>query len=422
MPLEITIIALSLLVGFLLGWIVSRNRYDKKGNNNSENVSTIIELNREIAAKDQKIEDLNNSIAKQEQKLKLEFENLAGKILEENSKKFTEQNKSALKDLLDPLGIKMSEFKDKVQETYVKGTRERSALTEQIKGLTELNKKMSQDATNLTKALKGDSKVQGDWGEFKLEMILEKAGLVSGIHYSAQPTYKDEDGLLKRPDFIIKLPEDKNLIIDSKVSLTAYEAFCSSEQKEEKDRYLKEHLRSVKGHIKELSAKNYQKLYQINSPDYVLMYIPIEPAFIMAIQSDPELMGWAVENKNIVLVATSTLLATLSMVSSIWKQEDQKRNVIEIARQSGALYDKFVGFSEDLIDVGKRMDSAKNSYEGAMKKLVAGKDNLVRKTENIKKLGAKTQKSIPDPLLNRAEIIKGNGNDPSDVDANDLDE
>ena len=422
MSIELIIIALSLLLGFLAGWIVSRNRYDKKGENSLEDVSTIIELNREIAAKDQKIEDLNISIAKQEEKLKMEFENLAGKILDENSKKFTEQNRNTLKDILDPLGVKMAEFKEKVQETYVKGTRERSALTEQIKGLTELNKKMSQDATNLTNALKGDSKVQGDWGEFKLEMILEKAGLVSGIHYTTQPTYKDEDGALKRPDFIIKLPEDKNLIIDSKVSLTAYEAFCSCEQEEEKERYLKEHLKSVKGHIKELNAKNYQKLYQINTPDYVLMYIPVEPAFIMAIQDDPELMGWAVEKKNIVLVATSTLLATLSMVSSIWKQEDQKRNVIEIARQSGALYDKFVGFSEDLIDVGKRMDSAKTSYEGAMKKLVDGKDNLVRKTEKIKKLGAKTQKSIPDSLLNRAEVIDDYENDRSDVGANDLDE
>ncbi len=422
MSIEIIIIALSLLLGFLAGWIVSRNRYDKKGENSLEDVSTIIELNREIAAKDQKIEDLNISIAKQEEKLKMEFENLAGKILDENSKKFTEQNRNTLKDILDPLGVKMAEFKEKVQETYVKGTRERSALTEQIKGLTELNKKMSQDATNLTNALKGDSKVQGDWGEFKLEMILEKAGLVSGIHYTTQPTYKDEDGALKRPDFIINLPEEKNLIIDSKVSLTAYEAFCSCEKEEEKERYLKEHLKSVKGHIKELNAKNYQKLYQINTPDYVLMYIPIEPAFIMAIQDDPELMGWAVEKKNIVLVATSTLLATLSMVSSIWKQEDQKRNVIEIARQSGALYDKFVGFSEDLIDVGKRMDSAKNSYEGAMKKLVDGKDNLVRKTEKIKKLGAKTQKSIPDSLLDRAEAIDDYENDRSDVGANDLDE
>jgi len=404
MTTEIIITILALPLGFLAGWILSRKKYDNANTGREEDVTTLIALNREIAAKNQKIEDLKELIEKQEDKLKIEFENLASKILEENSKKFTEQNKTSLKDLLDPLGVKMKEFKEKVQETYVKGTRERSALTEQIKGLTELNMKMTQEANNLTSALKGDSKTQGDWGEFRLEMVLEKAGLVSGIHYTTQSSFTDEDGFAKRPDFIIKLPEDKNLIIDSKVSLTAYEAFCSSENKEEKEQHLKDHLKSIKNHIKDLNAKNYQKLYQINTPDYVLMFIPIEPAFIMAVQSDPELMGWAVENKNIVLVATSTLLATLSMVSSIWKQEDQKKNVIEIARQSGALYDKFVGFSEDLIDVGKRMDSAKKSYEGAMNKLVEGKDNLVRKTENIKKLGAKTQKSIPSPLLDRAKI------------------
>jgi len=402
MGTEILLIILSLCLGFLGGWIVSKRRNQGEDLRETDDTKTIIGLNREIAAKDQQIEILQEQSEKQEDKLRDQFENLATKILDQTSKKFTDQNKDNLKDILDPLGVRIKEFENKVSETYIKSTKERSTLAQQIKNLSELNIKISEDAINLTRALKGDSKTQGDWGEFKLEMILEKAGLVKGIHYSTQGSYQDEEGKNKRPDVIVNLPDDKCLIIDSKVSLTAYANYYQSEDVQEKEAHLKEHIASVKKHVQDLCSKNYQKLYQINAPDYVLMFVPIEPAFMLAIQTDQELMAWAVEKKNIVIVPTSTLLATISMVSSIWKQEDQKKNVIEIARQGGALYDKFVGFVEDLLSVGKKLNSAKDSYDGAMNKLSTGKDNLVRKTENIRLLGAKTSKSLPEILIDRA--------------------
>ena len=400
--LDTLIIILLLLIFVALVALAYRSFKEKESTANGDEAQTIIDLNREIAAKDQEIKNLREINEGQEEKLRTQFENLATKILDDTTKKFTDQNKVNLNNILDPLGVKIKEFEKKVNDTYVKGTKERSTLAEQIKNLSELNIRMSKDAVNLTKALKGDSKTQGDWGEFKLEMILEKAGLMNGVHYSTQGSFQDEEGKHKRPDVIVNLPEGKCLVIDSKVSLTAYANYYQSEDDEEREGHLKDHVTSMKNHVQDLSSKNYQKLYQINAPDYVLMFVPIEPAFMLAIHADQDLMAWAVEKKNIVIVPTSTLLATISMVSSIWKQEDQKRNVLEIARQGGALYDKFVGFVDDLINVGKRLKSAKDSYDGAMNKLSTGKDNLVRKTENIKALGAKTSKSLPDSLIQRA--------------------
>ena len=398
-----TLISILLLLIFVaLVALAYRSFKEKESTANGDEAQTIIDLNREIAAKDQEIKNLREINEGQEEKLRTQFENLATKILDDTTKKFTDQNKVNLNNILDPLGVKIKEFEKKVNDTYVKGTKERSTLAEQIKNLSELNIRMSKDAVNLTKALKGDSKTQGDWGEFKLEMILEKAGLMNGVHYSTQGSFQDEEGKHKRPDVIVNLPEGKCLVIDSKVSLTAYANYYQSEDDVEREGHLKDHVTSMKNHVQDLSSKNYQKLYQINAPDYVLMFVPIEPAFMLAIHADQDLMAWAVEKKNIVIVPTSTLLATISMVSSIWKQEDQKRNVLEIARQGGALYDKFVGFVDDLINVGKRLKSAKDSYDGAMNKLSTGKDNLVRKTENIKALGAKTSKSLPDSLIQRA--------------------
>ena len=391
-----------LLIFVALVALAYRSFKEKESKANGDEAQTIIDLNREIAAKDQEIKNLREINEGQEEKLRTQFENLATKILDDTTKKFTDQNKVNLNNILDPLGVKIKEFEKKVNDTYVKGTKERSTLAEQIKNLSELNIRMSKDAVNLTKALKGDSKTQGDWGEFKLEMILEKAGLMNGVHYSTQGSFQDEEGKHKRPDVIVNLPEGKCLVIDSKVSLTAYANYYQSEDDEEREGHLKDHVTSMKKHVQDLSSKNYQKLYQINAPDYVLMFVPIEPAFMLAIHADQDMMAWAVEKKNIVIVPTSTLLATISMVSSIWKQEDQKRNVLEIARQGGALYDKFVGFVDDLINVGKRLKSAKDSYDGAMNKLSTGKDNLVRKTENIKALGAKTSKCLPDSLIQRA--------------------
>ena len=400
--LDTLIIILLLLIFVALVALAYRLFKEKKSTANGDEAQTIIDLNREIAAKDQEIKNLREINEGREEKLRIQFENLATKILDDTTKKFTDQNKVNLNNILDPLGVKIKEFEKKVNDTYVKGTKERSTLAEQIKNLSELNIRMSKDAVNLTKALKGDSKTQGDWGEFKLEMILEKAGLMNGVHYSTQGSFQDEEGKHKRPDVIVNLPEGKCLVIDSKVSLTAYANYYQSEDDEEREGHLKDHVTSMRNHVQDLSSKNYQKLYQINAPDYVLMFVPIEPAFMLAIHADQDMMAWAVEKKNIVIVPTSTLSATISMVSSIWKQEDQKRNVLEIARQGGALYDKFVGFVDDLINVGKRLKSAKDSYDGAMNKLSTGKDNLVRKTENIKALGAKTSKSLPDSLIQRA--------------------
>ena len=265
-----------------------------------------------------------------------------------------------------------------------------------------MNLQMSQDAQNLVKALKGDTKAQGDWGEIQLERILERSGLRKGEEYSVQGSYTDEDGNRKRPDVIINLPEEKKIIVDSKVSLVDYERFVSEEEGDQKNIYLKAFINSVKRHIKDLSDKEYQNLFQEESLDFVLMFIPIEPAFSMAIQYGENLYVDAYD-KNIIIVSPSTLLATLRTIANIWKQEYQRRSVIEIAKQSGALYDKFVGFVDDLIDVGNRMDQAKSSYEGAMNKLKTGTGNLVGRAEKIKELGAKTSKSLPQNIVERAK-------------------
>ncbi|MBT7242459.1 MAG: DNA recombination protein RmuC, partial [Flavobacteriaceae bacterium] len=323
-------------------------------------------------------------------------------ILDKKSDKFTEQNKKNLDLLLNPLHKKIESFEKKVETSQKESVGMHAALKQQLEGLKDLNQQMSKEAINLTKALKGDSKSQGDWGEIQLEIILEKAGLSNGIHFTSQGGYRDENENLKKPDFIINLPDNKHLIVDSKVSLTAYEGYFSSENKEEKDNHLKKHIASIKKHIKELSEKEYTELYGINTPDYVLMFVPIEAALLIAFNENNKLYLEAFD-KNVVLVSTSTLLATLSTVSSIWKQEDQKRNVIEIARQAGALYDKFVGLVEDLTGVGKKLDAAKNEYSAAMNKLVDGRGNLVNSVEKIKKLGAKAKKSIPEQILLRSK-------------------
>ncbi len=335
--------------------------------------------------------------------LRNEFENLANRLLEEKSQKFASQNQESLTTILAPLKEKIKSFEDGVEKRFLEETKDRVSLKKEIEQLRALNNQLSKDAVNLTNALRGDNKSQGDWGEFRLEMVLEKAGLTSGIHFQTQTSYRDQDGRQKRPDFIINLPKEKHLVIDSKVSLTAYERFYSATNQEEKDQYLKEHLASVRRHLKDLSNKNYQQLYQINSPDYLLMFIPLDAAFTTATQYDPGLFNEALD-KNIVIVTTSTLLATMRTVSFIWKQEKQKSSVLEIARQSGMLYDKFVGFVTDLQLIGTRLDSVQTSYYNAMNKLSDSKkygDTLIGRAEKIKELGAKTSKSLPKELLDR---------------------
>ena len=351
---------------------------------------------------EEKLLEQKKEVTQLQNKFSKEFENLANKILDEKSEKFTKQNRKNLDLLLNPLQEKIASFEKKVELSQKESFGMHSAFKQQIEGLEKLNQQMSKEATNLANALKGDSKVQGDWGEVQLEIILEKAGLSNGIHYSTQGGYRDENGNLKKPDFIINLPESKHLIVDSKVSLTAYEEYYSSEKDEIKDEKLKKHILSIKKHIKELSEKQYTELYGINTPDYVLMFVPIEAALLIALNKHKKLYLDAFD-KNVVLVSTSTLLATLSTISSIWKQEEQKKNVMEIARQAGALYDKFEGFVSDLMGVGKKLDAAKTDYSSAMNKLVEGRGNLINSVEKIKKLGIKTKKSLPESIIKRSK-------------------
>lgn len=349
----------------------------------------------------EKLKEQADEVSKLQEKFSKDFEILANKILEDKSNKFTEKNKENMELILNPLQEKIQSFEKKVEDTHKESIEKQSALRQQILGLKELNEQMSKDAVNLTKALKGDSKKQGDWGELRLETILEKAGLQKDIHFSTQDGYRDEEEKLKKPDLIINLPDNKHLIIDSKVSLTGYERFFSAENELDEKSGLKKHVQSIQKHIKELGTKNYSDLYGINSPDYVIMFVPIEPALMIALQQDQDLYLQALD-KNVVMVSTSTLLATLTTVASIWKQEDQKRNVIEIARQAGALYDKFEGLVQDLIKVGKQLNASQEGYKSAMNKLTEGKGNLISRVENLKILGAKTKKALPPNLLERA--------------------
>jgi DNA recombination protein RmuC len=348
----------------------------------------------------EKLELNKDEVEKLQEKFTKEFENLANKILTNNSKTFKEQNKESIEGILNPLKEKIDGFEKKVAESQKESIGMHSALKEQLRGLKDLNLQMSKEAINLTKALKGDSKVQGDWGETQLEMLLEKANLTKGIHFETQGGYRDDEGKLKKPDFIINLPDDRHLIIDSKVSLTAYESYTSSDDDTEKENSLKKHLESLRKHIKDLSSKKYDALYEINTPDYVLMFVPIEPALMIALNNSNDLYLEALD-KNVVLVSTSTLLATLSTVSSMWRQENQKKNVLAIAEQAGRLYDQFVNLTDDLIKVGNQLKTVQGSYDTSMKKLT-GKGNLITKVERIKVLGAKTSKNLNKNLLDRA--------------------
>lgn len=341
-------------------------------------------------------------VEKLQEKFTKEFENLANKILEEKTTKFTEQNKENLKNILSPLQDKIQLFEKKVEDTHKESIDYHAALRQQILGLREMNEQMSKETLNLTKALKGDSKMQGNWGELILERVLEKSGLEKGREYEVQQSFTTEEGNRVQPDVIINLPDGKKMIVDSKVTLTAYEKYINEEDDNQKSQYLKEHLVSLKRHIDQLSEKNYHDLYQMESPDFVLLFIPIESAFALALNEDTTLYNKAFE-KNIVIVTPSTLLATLRTIDSMWTNQKQQENAVEIARQAGALYDKFHGLLSDLISVGKKMDDAKAGYSDAMNKLIDGKGNLITSIEKLKKMGAKAKKALPENILNRAE-------------------
>lgn len=352
-------------------------------------------LQEKLASQKEELTELNEKFTK-------EFKLLANEIFEEKGKRFAEQNKTNLSEILSPLKERIGEFQKKVEDTNKQGAERNAGLVEQIKQLSDLNKQITKEAENLTKALKGDSKAQGNWGEVILERILEKSGLEKGREYETQVSETTEDGKRYQPDVVVKLPDSKNIIIDSKVSLVAYERFVNAEGDKEKLDQLKLHISSIRAHIKGLSEKNYQNLYGVEGLDFVLLFIPIEPAFTLAVQQDLELFNDAYA-KNIVIVSPTTLIATLRTIASIWKQEYQNKNAIEIARQSGALYDKFVAFTEDLTKIGTQLRTTQTTYEASMKKLYEGTGNLVKRAENIKKLGAKTSKQLDQRLIDRSE-------------------
>ena len=365
-------------------------------------------VSKALSAKEQYADNLMDklrtekiAISQLQDQFSVHFENVANRLLEEKSQKFSSQNETQLNHILLPLKEKIKDFEEKIERSQMETAKERVSLKEEIKHLKDLNLQLGQDAQQLVNALKGDNKAQGDWGEFQLEVLLEKAGLQKGIHFRTQASFKDQHGFQKRPDFIINLPDDKHLVIDSKVSLKAYEAYFNHSDETKKAAYLKSHLDSIRSHIRDLNSKNYQRLYQINSPDYLLMFVPIEPALLAALQADKNIFLDALD-RNIVLVSTSTLLATMRTVSFIWKQEKQKKSVQEIAYQSGLLYDKFVNFVSDLKDIGKKLEDARGAYDGAMNKLTTSKkygDTLIGRAQRIKNLGANVSKSLPEDLL-----------------------
>ena len=445
--MDIVFLIIGLLVGFFAGWLFSKSKSTQTADNTdalaalqqqiltesnaksslfSENnllrnegvvlktenkilQEEILNLSKQLTA--QKSDSENLQIRLTEHKAEIttlnerftkEFENLANRIFDDKSQKFTEQNKNNIGELLNPLGEKIKDFEKKVNDVYISEGKERASLKNQLEMLQQLNQQMSKEANNLTKALKGENKTQGNWGEFILESVLEKSGLVKGSEYKIQESYTNEEGKRLQPDVIINLPENKTLIIDSKVSLNAYERFSSAENDEERLQAAKEHILSLRTHLKGLSGKSYQNIHQIQSLDFVLLFIPIEPAFALAVQSDAGLFNDAFE-KNIVIVSPTTLLATLRTVASIWRNEKQSANAIDIAKKAGDLYDKFEGFIKDLIEVGKKIDQTKANYSDAMNKLVDGKGNIINRFEELRKLGAKADKQLPQSLVDRAE-------------------
>ena len=379
-------------------------------NSEKETIRTEKEaINIQLSKKENDFENLwdrnkeqKEEVEKLQEKFTKEFENMANKILEEKSSKFTEQNKENMKNILSPLQEKIQLFEKKVDDTHKESIDYQAALRQQIIGLTDMNAQMSKETLNLTKALKGDSKMQGNWGELVLERVLEKSGLEKDREYYVQQSHIAVDGNRVFPDVVINLPDRKKMIVDSKVSLTAYEKYINEEDDSLKIGYLKEHVSSIKRHVEQLGEKNYQDLYEIESPDFVLLFIPIEPAFAMALNEDTTLYNRAFE-KNIVIVTPSTLLATLRTIDSMWANQKQQENAMEIARQAGALYDKFQGFVDDLIKIGKKIDESKIEYGAAMNKLVEGKGNLITSVEKLKKMGAKAKKALPESILKRAD-------------------
>ena len=426
---------LALLVGLFLGYFYANNKVDKQLSDKDSSLKIALSeldylkneliqtkesltgiraekdaISIELAKKESegnallsKLNDQKLEVEKLQERFTKDFELLANKILEEKSTKFTEQNKENLKTILSPLQEKIQLFEKKVEDTHKESIGFNAALHQQIRGLREVHEQMSKETLHLTKALKGDSKMQGNWGEMILEKVLEKSGLEKDREYFVQKSFETAEGNKVFPDVVINLPDGKKMIVDSKVSMVSYERYVNEEEETPREEALSMHLQSIKRHIDQLSEKNYQDLYQMESPDFVLMFIPIETAFSIAINADPNIYNKAFE-KNIVIVTPSTLLATLRTIDTMWTNQKQQENAIEIARQAGALYDKFEGFVTDLIQIGKKIDDSKKEYSEAMNKLVDGRGNIIHSIEKLKKMGAKAKKSLPENILRRANI------------------
>jgi DNA recombination protein RmuC len=379
----------------------------------NETEKQLAELNADYRNLKERLSDQKEEMQNLQERFKDEFENLANKILEEKSQKFTEQNKEKLDQLLKPLGEKMEAFKEKVEQTHKEDIEGRSSLKQHLEHLKEMNQQMAKEAKDLTKALKGESKTQGSWGEVILQRILEKSGLTKGREYEIQESHTTDEGRRLQPDVVVHLPDEKRLVIDSKVSLTAYERMSSAEDEDEREHALKQHVASLRSHVKGLSSKNYEQLYGGNSPDFVLMFVPIESAFGVALQQDTSLYYDAFD-RNIVIVSPSTLLATLATIDSVWKQEYQSKNAQEIAERGGALYDKFVLFVESMQDIGQRIRQTQESYDQAMGRLSEGRGNMIRQVEMLRELGAKSSKDMPPELTDKHELTDNEKNTSDD--------
>ena len=369
-------------------------------NRQAQLAETQNQLENERQQANEKLELLQNA----KEDLSNQFKVLAQTILEEKSEKFTKQNQEQLDDILKPFKTQLTDFRKRVDDVYDKESKDRVSLHTEILNLQKATLQIGTDAINLTNALKGDSKTQGNWGELVLERLLEESGLREGHEYHREVSINTEGGKRFRPDVVINLPHEKDVVIDSKVSLTAYEAYNSAQTEDEKAKALRSHIQSLRNHIKNLSSKNYEQLPGLRTLDYVLLFVPIEPAFLVAVQEDRNIFLDAY-SKNIMLVSPTTLLLTLRTIEAIWRNEKQNRNSLEIARQAGNLYDKFVSFSETLLDIGDKLDKARGSYEKATSQLSSGRGNLIARTEGLKKLGIKSKKALPESLQPEPNLL-----------------
>lgn len=437
--MEFLYLAAGLILGFVIGFLVKKLQNNSSGNdaesqqiikeltlengNLKGRIDSSIEAFRKIETKNNELEQKNSDlisenarltnayqnietklkeqkveIAQLQEKFTTEFSLIANKLLKQNATDFAQANEKRLSEILTPLKDNIKQFEKKVDDTYEKDFKDRTKLIEQIQSLEKLNQQMSEEAQNLTKALKGDNKAQGNWGELILEKVLESSGLIKDVEYSTQYSTSNDDGTRIMPDVIINLPDEKHIIVDAKVSLVAYQNYINCDDEVEQESHLKNHVLSVKNHIKGLSEKHYISAKGINTPDFVLLFMPIESSFGLALRADNELYQYAWDRK-VVIVTPSTLLATLRTVASLWKQEKQTKNAIEIARQAGALHDKFAGFLKDMESIKKGIDNSQEAYEKAFNKLKSGRGNLIDATKKLEELGAKTKKQMPEIYL-----------------------